>query len=655
MGISQSTLAMESGPERDERMEEVPAPEAERNTEEPPTSLVPSAGTLELQPEGETEAPTGKRHTEILELPKVDRRAPATPTVRPGGESSTPATGKSRAERKQEKKTTRKEEKTARKEEKRNRRAKQAEQAEEQEEKPEGTPPKTPVRRKLDAAMESAGSIESVLLLEKEYKALQRDPSHRPNFCFLIDRLISNLRHIPRTVYGPPAGEEERIKLMELRREEEAEEAEAAQRVAEEVDEGSASRKRKLEELEEKKRALEEENDRKRNLRSSRKNLEDSRLSRKLNVEPESNVREIPEYKYQLPARRRSRRPGSSGKLQNWWRTTSSRTARSRRSRRKPQKLTLQHVRIPSKPMKTLYLHFRKPRRRLKYSRSVWEEPWKPQWLSAAKRSVPSSMLRPKTSVRAQKYHELKPDLRSLLDFKRGSRKRKLSRKSRVNLGRRKDLKYQRRPSQDRSGEFVLESNLLKKNQERNGEKRSLKMYGKLEDSSRKVKGTWNASTHRSRKNGRISYEKSYSTWHTVVLPRRKMESCIRREDLDGNFARPENSKVSTSPWSETMESGWYGKARKSKANQSTTSIVTPCHSIVQCRCRGSKIAKVPATGSTSPRSANPSKGQGTAPEFEETQTPPPRKPLSPACKSPVGFPGLYAARSGGHEKEPRS
>ena len=203
-----------------------------------------------------TEAPTGKRHTEILELPKVDRRAPATPTVRPGGESSTPATGKSRAERKQEKKTARKEEKTARKEEKRNRRAKQAEQAEEQEEKPEGTPPKTPVRRKLDAAMESAGSIESVLLLEKEYEALQRDPSHRPNFYFL------------------------------LRREEEAEEAEAAQRVAEEVDEGSASRKRKLEELEEKKRALEEENDRK------RKELEEESRRLKAVEEAERRARE---------------------------------------------------------------------------------------------------------------------------------------------------------------------------------------------------------------------------------------------------------------------------------------------------------------------------------------------------------------------------
>ena len=288
MGISQSTFAMEREPERDERMEEVPAPEAERSTEEPTTGLVPSAGTMELQPGAESEAPTSTRHTEILELPKVDRRAPATPTptVRAEGESATPATGKSRAERKQEKKAARKEEKTARKEEKRNRRAKQAEQVEEREGKPEETPTRTPARRKLDAAMESAGTIESVLLLEKEYKALKQDPSHKPDFYFLIDRLISNLRYIPRTVYGPPAGEEERIRLMELRRAEEAEDAESAQPAAEEVDEGSASRKRKLEELEEKKRALEEENDRK------RKELEEESRRLKAVEEAERRARE---------------------------------------------------------------------------------------------------------------------------------------------------------------------------------------------------------------------------------------------------------------------------------------------------------------------------------------------------------------------------
>ena len=98
-------------------------------------------------------------------------------------------------------------------------------------------------------------------------KALQRDPSHKPNFYFLIDRLISNLRHIPRTVFGPPAGEEERVKLTKLREAEEAEDAEAAKNAAagmEEADEGSASRKRKLEELEEKKRVLEEESIRRR-------------------------------------------------------------------------------------------------------------------------------------------------------------------------------------------------------------------------------------------------------------------------------------------------------------------------------------------------------------------------------------------------------
>ena len=285
MGLSQSTLAMENGPERDERMEEVPAPEAERNSEEPTTGLVPSAGTLELKQGGEVEVPTSRRHTEVLELPPVYRgSAPATPAIRPG-ESSTPATGtNSRAERKQEKKTARKEEKRNRKAEKS---AKKAERAEG--ENPEGTPPKTPVRRKLDAAMETAGSIESVLLLEKEYKALQRDPSHKPNFYFLIDRLISNLRYIPRTVFGPPAGEEERTKLTKLREEEEAEDAEAAKRASarvEEADEGSASRKRKLEELEEKKRALEEENDRK------RKELEEESRRLKAVEEAERRARE---------------------------------------------------------------------------------------------------------------------------------------------------------------------------------------------------------------------------------------------------------------------------------------------------------------------------------------------------------------------------
>ena len=283
MGISQSTPAMENEPEREERMEEAPAPGAEANSEEPTAGLEPSAGTMELQQGGEDEAPAAsRRHTEVLALPKVDRgAAPATPAIRPG-ETSTPAKGtKSRTERKQEKKAARKEEKRNKRAEKSARKAEKAEA-----EKPEGTPPKTPVRRKLDAAMETAGSIESVLLLEREYKALQRDPSHRPNFYFLIDRLISNLRYIPRTVFGPPAGEEERVKLTKLREEEEAEDAEAAKKAAagvEEADEGSASRKRKLEELEEKKRVLEEENIRK------RKELEDE--SRRLRAVEEAERR----------------------------------------------------------------------------------------------------------------------------------------------------------------------------------------------------------------------------------------------------------------------------------------------------------------------------------------------------------------------------
>ena len=89
----------------------------------------------------------------------------------------------------------------------------------------------------------------------------------RTSTSFCLDRLISNLRHIPRTVFGPPAGEEERIQLTKLREEEEeAEDAEAAKKAAagmKEGDEGSASRKRTLDELEEKKRVLEEGNIRK--------------------------------------------------------------------------------------------------------------------------------------------------------------------------------------------------------------------------------------------------------------------------------------------------------------------------------------------------------------------------------------------------------
>ena len=571
MGISQSILAIENGPERDERMEEAPAPEAERNSEEPTTGLVPSAGTLELQQGGEAEVPTSRRHTEVLELPKVDRgSAPATPAIRPGGESSTPAT-KSRAERKQEKKTARKEEKRNRRAEKS---AKKAEKAEE--EKPEGTPPKTPVRRKLDAAMETAGSIESVLLLEREYKALQRDPSHRPNFYFLIDRLISNLRYIPRTVFGPPAGEEERIKLTKLREEEEAEEAEAAQRAAEGADEGSASRKRKLEELEEKKRALEEENDRK------RKELEEESRRLKAVEEAERRARE-----------QRSRNPrvqvpvaSEKEKGETWFERKATELVenyiQSYGPQQKKSKEAAETYTTACKNSEQAHEDFISALQKTQEKAEVLQK--------CLGRALEAAMAFGREEERAQQYAQAKdkcsrpevPRVKARPQIPAGlqkeSGKREPSRKSLVNLGRRKDLKYQRQPSQDRSGEFVLESNRLRKNQERNGEKRFLKMSGKLEDCSRKMKSTWSAPTTHSHQNGKRSCERSYSIWHTVGLPRRKMESCIRREDLDCNFSRPENSKVSTSPWSETMESGWYGKARKLKENRnrSTTSIVTP-------------------------------------------------------------------------------
>ena len=273
---------MENRPEQDER-----TASGNARAEEASAGMVPAAGTLELEQQQSEDVPAApRRHTEVFSLPKVDRgAAPATPAIRPG-ETSTPATGtKSRTERKQEKKAARKEEKRNRWMEKSARQAEEAEAA-----KYEGTPARTPVRRKLDTAMENAGSIESVLLLEREYKALQRDPSHRSNFYFLIDRLISNLRYIPRTVFGPPAGEEERVKLTKLREEEEeAEDAEAAKKAAagmEEADEGSASRKRKLEELEEKKRVLEEENVRK------RKELEDEARRLRAVEEAERRARE---------------------------------------------------------------------------------------------------------------------------------------------------------------------------------------------------------------------------------------------------------------------------------------------------------------------------------------------------------------------------
>ena len=225
MGISRSIPAMEHRPEQDERMEErqeaeVPTESGPARAEEENSSMVPESGAMELDvlpPERESSEKGPTRVSEVLTLPKVDRGpAPATPARNRPAEMSvatTPATGtRSKAERKQEKKA-------ARKEEKRNKRAeKSARKAEKAEEVPSAS--KTPVQRKLDAAMENAGSIESVLLLEREYKALQHDPSHRPNFFFLIDRTISNLRYIPRTVFGPAAGEEERAKLTKLREEE---------------------------------------------------------------------------------------------------------------------------------------------------------------------------------------------------------------------------------------------------------------------------------------------------------------------------------------------------------------------------------------------------------------------------------------------------
>lgn len=255
MGISESSPAMENQPEQEERMEE--KPEAAGGKEATPEEVPATEGLEEKKPEPGSE-PFRSKFTEKLELPKVDRSgAAATPSAstvaRPEG-TSTPTTGaKSKAERKEEKKSARKEEKRNRKLEKMAKKAEESEEA------------RDPVRRKLDAAMEHAGCIESVMLLEKEYKALRQDSSHRPNFYSLIDRIISNLKYVPRNVYGPPAGQEERIGLETLRKECQAEDAQADPEVSTrmEVDEESASRKRKLEELEEQRRVLADESARK--------------------------------------------------------------------------------------------------------------------------------------------------------------------------------------------------------------------------------------------------------------------------------------------------------------------------------------------------------------------------------------------------------
>ncbi|CAE7681231.1 unnamed protein product [Symbiodinium sp. CCMP2456] len=106
--------------------------------------------------------PRREGNTELLSLPKVDRRGKAaTPAIRPG-DTSTPATGtKSKTERKEEKKAARKEEKRNRKLEK------SAQKAEESEAE------RDPARRKLDAALENAGEEERIGLekLREEVRA----------------------------------------------------------------------------------------------------------------------------------------------------------------------------------------------------------------------------------------------------------------------------------------------------------------------------------------------------------------------------------------------------------------------------------------------------------------------------------------------------
>ena len=390
--------------------------------------------------------------------------------------------------------------------------------------------------------METAGSIESVLyLLEREYKALQRDPSHRPNFYFLIDRLISNLRHIPRTVFGPPAGEEERIKLTKLREEEEAEDAEAAKHAAarvEEADEGSASRKRKLEELEEKKRVLEEENIRK------RKELEEEARRLRAVEEAERRARE-----------QRSRNPklqvpvaSEKEKGETWFERKATELVESYIQAYGPQQKK-------SKEAATAYTSACKDSEQGQedFISALQKTQEKAEQLQKSMgKALEAAMAFGREEERAQLYTQAKekcsrpevPRVKARPQTPAGLqeklRKEKAQKEESGKSGKKEGSEV---PTSTKPGPFWGVRARKQPAEEEPGKewcvKRSPRISGRLEDCSRKMKGTWSAPTTRFHRNGKRSCERSYSIWHTVGLLRRKMESCIRREDLDGNFSRP--------------------------------------------------------------------------------------------------------------------
>ena len=440
---------------------------------------------------------------------------------------------------------------------------------------------KEPLRRRqfegswmLPWRPQAAGSIESVLLLEREYKALQRDPSHRPNFYFLIDRLISNLRYIPRTVFGPPAGEEERIKLTKLREQEEAEEAEAAQRAAEGAGEGSASRKRKLEELEEKKRALEEENDRK------RKELEEESRRLKAVEEAERRARE-----------QRSRNPrvqvpvaSEKEKGETWF-------------ERKATELVENYIQSYGPQQKKSKEAAETYTTACKNSEQAQED-----FISALQKTQEKAEVLQKCLGRA---------LEAAMAFGREEERAQQYAQAKDKCSRPEVPRVKARP-QICAG---LQERIRKERAQQEESSKSGKKEGSEVPTSTKPGPFWGV---RARKQpaeeepGKEWREKiSEDVWKVGRLLKEdeKYLECtyypfspewqekLREELLNlahRGFAKkedgelyptrrfgwqlPENSKVSTSPWSETMESGWYGKARKLKENRnrSTTSIVTP-------------------------------------------------------------------------------
>ena len=355
------------------------------------------------------------------------------------------------------------------------------------------------------------------------------------------------------------------VKLAKLREEEEeAEDAEAARKAAagmEEVDEGSASRKRKLDELEEKKRVLEEENLRK------QKEVEDEARRIRAVEEAERRAREqrSKNPKLQVPVAAEKTEKGETwferkatelveSYIQAYGpqQKKSKEAAETYASACKDSERAQEHfISALQKTQETTEQLQKSMGKALEAAIEFGREEERGQLHTQAKEKCSRPEV-PRVKARRQIPTGLQEKLR---------KKRPRRRKNPVSLGRRKELEYRHRPSQDHSGELVLENNLLKKNRERNGVKRSLRIPGKLEERSGRMSGVYLLPVlARVAGEGAKRFAGPGAPWG---LPRMRMESCIRRGNSHGNYSRTVNSWISTTPSSRTTASGWYGRVKK--------------------------------------------------------------------------------------------